>query len=101
MLNQTVLVGRIVSGPQINKTKNERKIATITLAVSRNYKNEKGTYDTDFIPCILWNSLAENTYEYCQPPYTESVGLVFTAKSRYTATKSHLVILNDFSISSV
>ena len=37
----------------------------------------------------------------CQPPYTESVGLVFTAKSRYTATKSHLVILNDFSISSV
>ncbi len=40
-------------------------------------------------------------FKASQPPYTESVGLVFTAKSRYISTKSHCVILNDFSISSV
>ncbi len=89
MLNQTVLVGRIVSGPQINKTKNERKIATITLAVSRNYKNEKGTYDTDFIPCILWNSLAENTYEYCQK------GDVVGIKGRLQNTNGNVEVIAE------
>lgn len=53
----------------------------------------------EFLPLTLTIMLI--TYIICQPPYTESVGLVFTAKSRYISTKSHLVILNDFSISSV
>ena len=66
MLNQTVLVGRLVSDPQINETENERKVTTITLAVPRSYKNENGIYDTDFIPCILWNGIAINTCEYCK-----------------------------------
>lgn len=66
MLNQIVLVGRIVSDPQINETENEKKFTTITLAVPRSYKNEDGTYETDFIPCVLWNTVAVNTCEYCK-----------------------------------
>lgn len=65
MLNQTVLVGRLVSDPEINETENERKVCNITLAVPRSFKNENGAYDTDFIPVILWESIAENTCEYC------------------------------------
>ena len=26
----------------------------------------EGTYDTDFIKCVLWNVIAENTCEYCK-----------------------------------
>lgn len=66
MLNQIVLVGRLVSDPQINETENGRKVSVITLAVSRCYKNMNGEYDTDFIPCILWNGIAETTTEYCK-----------------------------------
>lgn len=66
MLNQTVLVGRLVSDPQINETEDNRKVATITLAIPRSYKNVNGEYDTDFIPCILWNGIAENTTNYCK-----------------------------------
>ena len=66
MLNQTVLVGRIVSDPQINETKNEKKVATIPLAVQRSYKNEEGEYATDFIPCVLWDGVAQNVVEYCK-----------------------------------
>ena len=66
MLNQTVLVGRIVSDPNINETENERKFTLIKLAVPRSYKNENGEYETDFIPCVLWNTIAVSTCEYCK-----------------------------------
>ena len=66
MLNQTVIVGRLVSDPQINETENNRKTSTITLAVPRGYKNTNGEYETDFIPVVLWNEIARNTTEYCR-----------------------------------
>lgn len=66
MLNQIVIVGRMVSDPQINETENGGKVTTITLAVPRSYKNENGEYETDFIPCDLWNGVATNTCEYCR-----------------------------------
>ena len=65
MLNQTVLVGRLVRDPELYETENGNKIANITLAVPRNYKNINGEYDTDFIPCTLWKGIAENAVEYC------------------------------------
>lgn len=64
MLNQTVLVGRLVKDPELRETDNGNKVTNITLAVPRSYKNLNGEYDTDFIPCILWKGIAENTVEY-------------------------------------
>ncbi len=64
MLNQTVLVGRLVKDPELRETDNGNKVTNITLAVPRNYKNINGEYDTDFIPCVLWKGIAENTAEY-------------------------------------
>lgn len=66
MLNQVVLVGRLVKKPELRLTENGRKTSTITLAVPRNYKNLNGEYDTDFLECTLWTNVAENTSEYCQ-----------------------------------
>lgn len=66
MVNQIVLVGRIVREPELRTTENGKKVSTITLAVPRNYKNAKGEYDTDFLDCTLWSSIAESTSEYCQ-----------------------------------
>ena len=66
MLNQIVLVGRLVKNPELKVTDNGKKMTTITLAVPRNYKNQEGEYDTDFLDCTLWTGVAENTSEYCQ-----------------------------------
>ena len=66
MLNQVVLVGRIVRTPELRVTETGKKTATVTLAVPRSYKNMDGEYDTDFLDCILWTNVAENTTEYCQ-----------------------------------
>ena len=65
MLNQTVIVGRLVSNPEIRETENGNKVSNITLAVPRSYKNSNGEYDTDFISCVLWKGIAENAAEYC------------------------------------
>lgn len=66
MLNQLVLVGRLVSDPQINETENGTKECNITLAVPRSYKNSDGIYETDFISVRLYRGIAENTTEYCK-----------------------------------
>ena len=65
MLNQVVVVGRLVQDPEIKELENDKKACNITLAVTRSYKNAEGVYDTDFIKCTLWNTIAENTAEYC------------------------------------
>lgn len=65
MLNQTILVGRIVRKPELKETENGKKMSFITLAVPRSFKNVNGEYDTDFIDCSLWDSIAASTVEYC------------------------------------
>lgn len=65
MLNQVVMVGRLVEKPIIEENENGKKVCNITLAVPRSYKNAEGVYDTDFIKCTLWNNIAEKTVEYC------------------------------------
>lgn len=66
MVNQIVLVGRIARAPETRTSENGKKFATLTLAVPRNYKNANGEYDTDFLDCTLWSSVAESTSEYCK-----------------------------------
>lgn len=65
MLNQTVIVGRLVSKPETKELEEGKKVSNITLAVPRSYKNEDGEYETDFVDCTLWNGVAESTAEYC------------------------------------
>lgn len=65
MLNQVVIVGRLVKDPELVKTESGKKITRITLAVPRSYKNVNGEYEADFIDCTLWTPIAESTTEYC------------------------------------
>lgn len=65
MLNQVVLVGRLTDDLQVTKTENGKKVSSLVLAVQRTYKNSDGIYESDFIRCILWNSIASSTSEYC------------------------------------
>lgn len=66
MINELVLVGRLVKTPKLNFTKNDTKVCNITLAVTRPFKNVNGEYETDFIDCTLWNNVACSVSEYCQ-----------------------------------
>ena len=76
MLNQVVLVGRLTKNPEIIETESGKKMTYINIAVQRPFKNIDGLYDTDFISCVLWNNIAENTVEYTK------VGDVIGVKGR-------------------
>ncbi len=65
MLNQLVIVGRIVKDPELSKNEDGKSVSSITLAVPRSYKNSNGEYDTDFIDCNIYGNVAETTCEYC------------------------------------
>ena len=66
MLNQVVLVGRIVYDLELKKNDSGKKYLSLMLAIPRSFKNIEGTYDTDFIRCIVWDNVASNTSEYCK-----------------------------------
>ena len=66
MLNNAVIVGRIVQNPELKATEKGGKLANIVLEVPRSFKNSNGEYETDFINCTLWRGIAESTAEYCK-----------------------------------
>ena len=66
ILNQIVLVGRLTRNITVNKSDKGVKVATISLAIPRSFKNMEGGYDTDFIDCVAFDNIAENTKEFCE-----------------------------------
>ena len=56
----------MVQDPELRQTENGRKVANVTLAVPRSFKNSNGEYETDFINCVLWKGIAESTVQYCK-----------------------------------
>lgn len=60
MINNVVLVGRLVRDPELRYTPSNQAVATFSLAVNRNFKNQNGEYEADFINCVIWRQQAEN-----------------------------------------
>ena len=60
MINNVVLVGRLTRDPELRYTPSNVAVATFSLAVNRNFKNQAGDYEADFISCIMWRQQAEN-----------------------------------------
>ena len=86
MLNQLILVGRMKEIKK-NETESGKKMITLTLAVPRNFKNMNGEYETDFIPCILWNDIARNAEEYLK------TGDVIGIKGRIQMYKNNIEVI--------
>ncbi len=93
MLNQVVLVGRLVYDLQVNKSDKGRKVSNITLAIPRSFKNSEGVYDTDFIKCILFDSVADNTKEYCKKG--DIVGIKGRVQSRTIEKEEKKETINE------
>lgn len=62
-MNQVILVGRIAKPIEIQEY-DKHKVAYLTLAVQRLYKNKDNIYETDFIQVVLWNGIAENLQKF-------------------------------------
>lgn len=60
MINNVTLVGRLTKDPELKYTPSNVAVATFSLAVNRNFKNQAGDREADFISCIMWRQQAEN-----------------------------------------
>ncbi|WP_047998624.1 single-stranded DNA-binding protein [Lactiplantibacillus herbarum] len=60
MINRTVLVGRLTRDPELRYTNGGAAVATFTIAVNRQFTNQSGEREADFISCVIWRKAAEN-----------------------------------------
>lgn len=60
MINNVVLVGRMTRDADLRMTQGNTAVASFTLAVNRNFKNQAGEREADFINCVIWRQQAEN-----------------------------------------
>lgn len=64
MINRVVLVGRMTRDPELRRTNTGSAVTSFTLALNRNYTSADGI-QADYIPCVVWNKVAENVEKYC------------------------------------
>lgn len=60
MINNVVLVGRLTRDAELRYTPQNQAVATFNLAVNRNFKNQSGEREADFINIVIWRQQAEN-----------------------------------------
>ena len=65
MINNVTLVGRLVAHPDLRKTPNNVSSLQGTLVVNRNFKNENGEREADFINFQAWRGTADIIAQYC------------------------------------
>ncbi len=63
MVNNVVLVGRITRDPELRNV-NGVSTVSFTVAVDRNFKNQNGESQADFVPCVAWRQSADFIGKY-------------------------------------
>ena len=63
-MNHATLLGRLTKAPELKQTQSGISVCNFTVAVDRKYKNQDGTRDTDFLPCVSWRHTAEFIAKY-------------------------------------
>lgn len=64
MINNVTVVGRLTRAVDLRYTSNGTAYASFTLATDRDFKNQNGEKETDFINCVMWRKPAENLANY-------------------------------------
>jgi single-strand DNA-binding protein len=63
-MNKLLLVGRLTKETELKVTPNGAFTTSNTIAVNRNFKNNNGEYETDFINIVAWRNTAEFLCKY-------------------------------------
>jgi len=63
-LNKVILIGRVTRDPELRYTPNGKPVASMGLAVQRNFSGPGGEKETDFIDIVVWQQTAEFAAKY-------------------------------------
>ncbi|MBU5626135.1 single-stranded DNA-binding protein [Oscillibacter sp. MSJ-2] len=64
MLNRIILMGRLVADPELRRTQSGTPVTSLRIAVDRDFKNQSGEKETDFIDVVAWRATAEFVAKY-------------------------------------
>lgn len=64
MINRVILIGRLTHDPELRYTPNGVAVTNFSIAVNRNFTNQQGEREVDFIPIVTWRGTAENCAQY-------------------------------------
>ena len=59
MMNQWQGMGRLTRDPELRSTASGIAVASFSLAIDRDYKDQNGEKQTDFVPVVAWRAKAE------------------------------------------
>lgn len=63
-MNKVFLIGRLTRDPELRYTGSNTAVATFSLAVNRNFANQQGEREADFINIVVWRKQAENVKNF-------------------------------------
>ena len=58
-MNKVILIGRLARDPELRTTSSGIASLNFSLAVARNFTNQNGEREADFINCVAWRKQAE------------------------------------------
>lgn len=91
-MNIAIEIGRLTKDVELRRTGNGTAVATFTLAVNRPFETN-GEKQADFIPCVVWGKLAENTERYCHKGSQVAVdGMLQSRSYEDNNKKKHFVL---------
>ena len=64
MLNRIIIMGRLTKDPELRRTQSGNAVTSFTLAVDRDFKDQNGNKETDFIDVVAWRNTAEFICRY-------------------------------------
>lgn len=63
-MNKVILTGNLCQDIELKQTNTGKGVVTNCVAVKRDYKNESGEYESDFINLVIWDAQAEYLSKY-------------------------------------
>lgn len=63
-MNKVFLIGRLTKDPELRYTSSNIATASFSIAVNRNFTNQNGEREADFINIVVWRKQAENVKNY-------------------------------------
>lgn len=99
-MNKVILSGNLCQENELKQTTNGKSVVTNCIAVQREYKNEQGEYESDFINLVVWGAQAEYLSKYANKgDRVELVGRWQVRK--YTANDGTNRVVNECVVESI
>ena len=64
MLNKCHFMGRLTAAPVMRYTGNNTPVCSFSIACERDFKNEDGSREVDFVDFVAWRGTAEFVHKY-------------------------------------